>query len=90
MKGTTITLTSSHDGASQPVRYVAAHGKNRPLLLALHTWSYDFTQDTGDEYFARALKYDWNCIFPNFRGPNRTPEACGSPAALAEDRKSVV
>ncbi len=89
MEGTTITVTSSHDGASQPIRYVAATGKNRPLLVALHTWSFDFTQDTGDEYFARAAAYDWNCIFPNFRGPNRTPPACGSTAALADIRDAV-
>ncbi len=84
MEEKTITLSSSHDGSSQPVRYITAGGRNRPLLVALHTWSFDYTQDTGGEYFSRASAYDWNCVFPNFRGPNRNPAACGSPAALAD------
>jgi acetyl esterase/lipase len=84
MEGT-VSIPSTHDGALQPVRYVEAPGKNRPLLIALHTWSFDYTQCAAD-YFRRCGERDWHCIFPNFRGPNRTPDSCGSPAALTDIR----
>lgn len=84
MEGATVSIPSTHDGAPQPVRYALAKGKARPLMVALHTWSFDYTQDTAAEYFRRCAERDWHCIFPNFRGPNRTPETCGSSEALAD------
>ncbi|MDP2982633.1 MAG: hypothetical protein Q8O92_04810 [Candidatus Latescibacter sp.] len=66
-------IPSTFDGAEQRMMYCEASGKSRPLLVALHTWSYDYTQETSAEYFKRAVSRDWHCIFPDFRGPNRTP-----------------
>ena len=52
--------------------------------MALHTWSYDYTQDVSAEYFKRCRERDWHCIFPDFRGANNKPEACGSEAAIRD------
>jgi hypothetical protein len=83
------TIPSSYDGVEQHVLSIEASGKSRPLLVALHTWSYDYTQDTSAEYFKRAQARNWHCIFPDFRGPNRTPLSCGSPAALSDIKDAV-
>ncbi|MCE5251777.1 prolyl oligopeptidase family serine peptidase [bacterium] len=78
------TIPSSYDGAIQHIRFLKASGDKRPLLVALHTWSYGYMQDSGDEYFKRCHERDWNCIFPDFRGPNNNPLAGGSEAALKD------
>jgi undecaprenyl-diphosphatase len=78
------TVPSSYDGSLQPMRFIEAQRKKRPLLVALHTWSYGYMQDAGDEYFKRCYERDWNCIFPDFRGPNNKPLAGGSEAALKD------
>lgn len=84
MRPNTISIPSTFDGISQNIACFQAKGTIRPLLVALHTWSYDYTQDISAEYFRRCAERDWNCIFPDFRGPCRTPQACGSPAALSD------
>ena len=57
----------------------------RPLLVALHTWSNDYRQAGGEAVYARwCLQNDWVFIHPNFRGPNRTPEAMGSDLMVAD------
>ena len=81
---TVENVTSSFDGAVQHLRCLEASQSGRPLVVALHTWGYDYTQDIADEFFAQCAERGWNCIFPDFRGPNRRPEACGSPAALSD------
>ncbi|MBT4482040.1 MAG: prolyl oligopeptidase family serine peptidase, partial [Candidatus Latescibacteria bacterium] len=77
-----ISITSSYDGTQQKVRYFRAKGKKRPLLVALHTWSFDYTQESFTEYSSRCKELDWHLIFPDFRGVNNKPEACCSQAAL--------
>ena len=78
------SIKSSYDGKEQFVKYFQAGSKLRPLLVALHTWGYDYNQEISDEYFSLCRERDWNCIFPDFRGANRTPDACGSEAALRD------
>jgi pimeloyl-ACP methyl ester carboxylesterase len=78
------TIQSSYDGEMQAIRYLKSNQRKRPLLVALHTWSYDYTQEEAQEYFTRCSKRDWNCIFPDFRGPNNNPKAGGSKAALKD------
>lgn len=59
--------------------HTAKGGAKRPLLVGLHSWSGDFTQAGGEVVYARwCIENDWHFIHPNFRGPNWTPEACGS------------
>ncbi len=53
--------------------------EKRPLLVSLHSWSSSYTQTRGETPYARwCIENDWHFIHPHFRGPNRTPDACGS------------
>ena len=80
-----IWITSSIDGTAQPSLFYAAKEKNRPLLVGLHTWSWDRTnQERG--LLPLAEKNGWNLLLPEFRGSNlkRNPnckDACGSEKA---------
>ncbi|MFC1692789.1 alpha/beta hydrolase family protein [Candidatus Latescibacterota bacterium] len=84
LKERTVSITSSYDGISQKVAFIQIENKSRPLVVALHTWGYDYTQDSRNEYFKHCAEREWNCIFPDFRGRNNRPEACGSEAALTD------
>lgn len=55
----------------------------RPLVVALHSWSFDHSRHY-EEYMRLCADYGWNCIFPKFRGPNWTPEALGSEFTIAD------
>ena len=83
-----ISVRSTFDKSLQPsylilpTRYDAA-GSPIPLLVSLHTWSGDLEQrNTALEKAADSK--GWIYLFPNFRGVNRTPQACGSPAACQD------
>ncbi|MCB1237932.1 MAG: prolyl oligopeptidase family serine peptidase [Verrucomicrobiae bacterium] len=65
-------------------------GEKVPLLVALHTWSSDYRQAGGEALYARWCQdRGWVFIHPNFRGPNRAPEALGSDLAIADIRAAV-
>jgi pimeloyl-ACP methyl ester carboxylesterase len=55
-------------------------GPPRPLLVSLHSWSADYTQ-RHEELEQGALERGWIYLFPDFRGPNGNPAACGSELA---------
>ena len=80
-----ILVKSTIDGSLQPNLFYEADGKHRPLLVGLHTWSYDrFNQ--VDNMLPLAKKNSWNLLLPDFRGANleRNPhgeDACGSEKA---------
>jgi pimeloyl-ACP methyl ester carboxylesterase len=80
---THTTLKSSFDASQQPIRYWAAPAKNRPVLIFLHSWSADLNMNPG-AWFSQAVQRGWSFVMPNFRGPNNTPEACASPAAIQD------
>ena len=74
-----IQYRSSTDGSIQPAMFYApSAGEPVPLLVTLHTWSGDFRQDYHEECAQWCQKKNWAFIHPNFRGPNRRPEATGS------------
>ncbi len=82
-------LTSTFDGAEQPVIIGVPDsyevGERTPLLVALHTWSYDYRQQP-EAYGPEAARRGWLLVLPHFRGPNlttnpRATEAGGSLAA---------
>lgn len=80
-----IYVKSSCDNTIQPSLFFEAKEKNRPLLVGLHTWSYNRNNQTKN-LLPLAEKHDWNLLLPDFRGPNlkRNPhaqEACGSKVA---------
>lgn len=81
------------DGSEQPALYwapVQKAGESAPLLVALHTWSGDYRQAGGEVKYAEWCQGNgWIFIHPNFRGPNRTPEALGSDLMIADIRAAV-
>ena len=57
----------------------------RPLLIALHTWSFDYLQAGGQVVHAQwCIRKGWHFLHPNFRGSNQQPTACGSDEALQD------
>lgn len=80
-----IDYVCSADRSRQGAMVLGAAGPEpRPLLVALHTWSYDFHHPSSQEFARRCAARNWNLIFPDFRGPNTRPEACGSELAVAD------
>lgn len=78
-----VEIPSSADGNIQKAYFYASISEEpRPLVVSLHTWSGDYTQK--DPLVAQILANDWNYIHPDFRGPNYTPEACGSPLVVSD------
>ncbi len=84
-----IFVRSTLDGTSQPSLFYQASGAGkRPLLVGLHTWSFDRFNQT-ENMLPYAEKYDFNLLLPEFRGPNKqdNPEyqkACGSKYAVQD------
>lgn len=55
-------------------------GEPVPLLVSLHSWSFGYEQ-RQEELEAEADRRGWIYLFPDFRGRNDRPEACGSERA---------
>ena len=77
----------------QPSLFFAAEEKGRPLLVALHTWSYDRHNLVGT-MLPYAEKYGFNLLCPEFRGSNlisnpKHTEACGSIAARTDIKDAI-
>ncbi len=83
----TIAIPATQPGEpEQPALFWRAPGDQpAPLLVALHTWSSDHRQ-TGSSlpYLKWCRQEDWHFIHPHFGGPNLTPRAMGSEAAVAD------
>lgn len=74
-----IRYPSSADGTEQPALFYAPQSDEPvPLLVGLHTWSYDYLNPAGAPYAQWCIEKGWAFIYPDFRGPNRRPEATGS------------
>ena len=83
-----VQVKSSLDGTMQPCWFWApekAKDEPVPLVVGLHTWSGDYTYKS---HYATSLRYaqkqGWAMIGPNYRGPNRTPSACGGDPAVQD------
>jgi poly(3-hydroxybutyrate) depolymerase len=75
-------IRSSADGQLQSVLWYAPKVTGpKPLLVVLHSWSADFTQNLDIPYAEFALANGWAMIHPDFRGGNRRPEATASDLA---------
>ena len=89
-----IMIPSTLDGTLQPSLWrPAPSGSARPLLVGLHTWSYDRFNQVED-LCPLAEKLDFNLLLPEFRGPNLTTnptptQACASEAAMRDIRDAV-
>ena len=90
---TELLVPSTLDGTMQPSLFYKAKGEHRPLLVGLHTWSFDrFNQINNMLPYAE--KYDFHLLLPEFRGnnlessPNCT-QACGSIYAKQDIRDAI-
>jgi dipeptidyl aminopeptidase/acylaminoacyl peptidase len=77
-----IYVPSSLDRTRQPCYLILPQNFDRdgpatPLLVSLHTWSGDVEQ-RDPEMEREAADRGWIYLWPHFRGPNRSPQACGS------------
>lgn len=85
-----ITFTSSYDYTLQSAYVIVPRAKSYgdsgfPVLVALHTWSATMEQvDMYGELQHLAEQCGWLYLFPNFRGKNDNPLACGSDAACSD------
>lgn len=89
-----IFIKSTLDGTMQPSLYYAAEGdEKRPLLVGLHTWSFD-RYNQIQYLLGMAEKHNFNLLLPDFRGPNfkTNPEpekACGSVYAKQDIKDAI-
>ena len=83
-----VQVRSTLDGTDQPCYFWApekAASEAVPLIVGLHTWSFGYRQlDHYKIVFAYAKKEGWAFVGPHFRGPNSTPEGCGSDLAVQD------
>lgn len=89
-----ILIKSTLDNSLQPSLFYKSHStEKRPLLVGLHTWSYDrFNQI--ENMLPYAEKYDFNLLLPEFRGSNLSTNpnctcACGSELAKQDIKDAI-
>lgn len=84
-----VSYFCTADSSMQKAMHSKAKGNEpRPLVVSLHTWSGDYTQSCSDcaEF---CEKENWHFIFPDFRGPNWTPDALGSDKVVSDIADAV-
>lgn len=80
-----IKYVSSADQSAQPAMFYApATKKPVPLVVALHTWSGNYKQESHKAIETWCVKNGWAYMHPNFRGPNKRPAATGSKLVVAD------
>lgn len=82
-----VNIVSSLDASEQPAFVFTPQDVSEPipLLVLLHTWSGDYKQKSHINLAVEECRQrGWALVFPNFRGPNWTPQACGSPLAIQD------
>ena len=81
-----IRIKSSLDGTEQAAFFYAPKetGKPVPLLVVLHSWSADYRQKLHQPLENHCKSNGWAYVHPNFRGPNRNPQATGSDLAVQD------
>ena len=89
-----VYIRSTMDGTMQPsLFYEAAGTDKRPLLVGLHTWSYNrFNQINNMLPYSK--KYNFNLLLPEFRGNNlksnsNCTQACGSEYAKQDIKDAI-
>lgn|GEM_PF-1904981 len=83
-----VFVESSKDHSFQPgFAWFPEESKtnNVPLLVALHSWSFGYDcLDPATWALKEAKKRGWGFYYPHFRGPNKTPQGCGSDLAVQD------
>ncbi|MGK0237458.1 MAG: dienelactone hydrolase [Candidatus Pelagisphaera sp.] len=76
---TEVLYLSDADDSVQPARFYAPDSDEViPMIVALHSWSNDYSQTLHADIEAWCIEQGWAFLHPNFRGRNKTPEATGS------------
>ena len=85
-KGVTeVRFRSSADDSLQWTKFFAPPTKEPvPLVVALHTWSSNWKQSSQKPVEDFCVKNGWAYLHPDFRGPNRRPEATGSDLVIGD------
>lgn len=89
-----IYVKSTLDGTMQPSLFFKSDSKEkRPLLVGLHTWSFDRFNQIGN-MLPVAQKYDFHLLLPEFRGSNlehnpNCSQACGSEFAKQDIKDAI-
>lgn len=80
-----VTIRSTADGVMQKAMfYDSGSPAAKPLLVALHSWSDDFEQQSGIPFALWAARNDWVFIHPDFRGRCGTPQGTASDLAIQD------
>ncbi len=83
-----VEIISSVDQKIQKAFFHKAQSPNkRPLVVSLHTWGGDYSQRDSLAELCRIN--DVNYIHPDFRGPNKTKEACGSDLVISDINDAI-
>lgn len=89
-----IFIKSTIDGTMQPSLFYNSQSKRkRPLLIGLHTWSWQ-RHNPIQNMLPAAERYDFNLLLPEFRGNNlkTNPDctlACGSEYAKQDIKDAI-
>ena len=72
-----VGIKSPIDGVFQKAYFYKTKSNfPQPLIVSLHTWSYNYTQ--FDSINEQSAEKDYNYIHPDFRGANNSKNACCS------------
>jgi lysophospholipase L1-like esterase/pimeloyl-ACP methyl ester carboxylesterase len=83
-----VEIPSPADNTVQKAYFYRAEGAQpRPLIVSLHTWSGDYTQN--DPLALEIMARGYNYIHPDFRGVNNRPEATGSALAIGDIEEAI-
>lgn len=78
-----IGIKSTKDASiQQSYLYQSKSKEKRPLIISLHTWGGNFTQ--RDPLLKYCMQADVNYLHPDFRGPNKRPEAAGNELVIQD------
>ena len=80
-----FTLPSKY-GAQMALGFQAG-AAGKPLVVNLHSWSFDYTQDNLLAY--AVAQAGWNYIQPDFQGPNNHPDACLSEKVITNIDEAI-
>lgn len=85
-----IKYRTAADDTDQPAMFYAPPGDEpRPLVIALHTWSHGHRQLWSVPYARWAIDKGWVFMHPEFRGPNKRPQATASDLVVADILSAV-
>ncbi len=80
-----IEYLSDADDTMQKARFFDPRSTEAvPMVVALHSWSSDYTQQIHQEIEDWCVERGWAFLHPDFRGRNRRPEATGSELAVQD------